>query len=592
MGSLAPWTFFLLGALVLPFVPQRFRPAAFLAAPLLAYFSMLSLSSGSHWVVPFLDMELVMLRVDRLSMAFGYVFVIISFLGGIYAFHVRDTRQQIGALLYAGTALGVVFAGDLLTLFLFWEIMAVSAVMLIWARGTRQSSDAGMRYLLVHFFGGSVLLAGIILHLVTTGSLLFNPFEGGTAANLILFGFALNAAIPPLHAWLADAYPEATVTGSVFLSGFTTKVAVYVLCRGFAGYEILIWAGAIMAVYGVVFAFLENDIRRLLSYHIVSQVGFMVSGVGIGTEMAINGATAHAFAHVLYKGLLFMGAGAVLYTTGRSKLTELGGLYKAMPSIVMLYMIGAFSISGAPLMSGFVSKSIIVYAAELSSIGAVVLLLNFASVGTFSSIALKLPYFTWWGRDSGIKPAPAPMGMYVGMSLTAAGCVAMGVYPALLYDILPYPTDYAPYTPGHLAKTLQLLAFTAFGFWFLIEKIRVESAITIDTDWVYRRPASAIHKMLVGTVQGYAGILDRFGRPIVTCLVEASRNPVANLQNIALTVKTYFKGPLPGKASGSAGSPPPFNPDLYRGPFGYLLAVVLVFMIVLSAWAIVAALTS
>ena len=591
MSSLAPWTFFILGALVLPFVPQRLRPAGFLAAPLLAFFSLLNLSSGSHWVVPFLDMELVMLRVDRLSMAFGYVFVIMAFLGGVYAFHVRDTSQQVGALLYAGSSVGVVFAGDLLTLFLFWEIMAISAVMLIWARGTQESSDAGMRYLLVHFFGGSVLLAGILLHLVDTGSLLFNLFEGGAAANLILFGFALNAAIPPLHAWLADAYPEATVTGSVFLSGFTTKVAVYVLCRGFAGYEILIWGGVIMALYGVVFAVLENDIRRLLAYHIVSQVGFMVAAVGIGTETAINGATAHAFAHVLYKGLLFMGAGAVLYTTGRSKLTELGGLYKAMPLIAGLYMIGAFSISGFPLMSGFVSKSIVVYAAELSSLGAVVLLLNLASVGTFLHTGLKLPYFTWWGPDRKIKPGPAPTGMYVGMALTAAGCVAIGVYPALLYNLLPHPIDYAPYSPGHLAKTMQLLAFTAFGFWFLIEKLGGEATITVDTDWVYRRPAAAVYRLLVGAVQGYAGILDRHGSPIVTYLVEASRDPVARLQNAASILQAYFKGPMV-KASGSAGKPPPFNPDLYRGPFGYMLAVVLVFMIVLSAWAIVASLAS
>ncbi len=591
MSSLAPWTFFFLGALVLPFVPQKLRPAAFVAAPVIAFFSLLNLGSGSHWIVPFLDVELVMLRVDRLSLAFGYVFVIISFLGGVYAFHVRDIKQQAGALVYAGSSLGVVFAGDLLTLFLFWEIMAVSAVTLIFARGTRESSSAGMRYLLVHFFGGSVLLAGILLHLLNTGSLLFNLFEGGTAANLILFGFALNAAIPPIHAWLPDAYPEATVTGSVFLSGFTTKVAVYVLCRGFAGYEILIWAGAIMALYGVIFAILENDIRRLLAYHIVSQVGFMVCAVGVGTEIAINGATAHAFAHVLYKGLLFMGAGAVLYTTGRSKLTELGGLYKTIPIIAWLYMIGAFSISGVPLMSGFVSKPIIIYAAELSSLGAAALLLNLASVGTFSSIALKLPYFTWWGPDRKIKPRPAPTGMYLGMALTAAGCVAIGVYPALLYNVLPHAIDYAPYTPGHLSKTIQLLAFTAFGFWFLIEKISVKDVITVDTDWIYRKPAAAARKLLLGTLQGYAGVLDRYGRPIVTYLVKASRNPVGHMQNAFAAIQKTFSG-TPGKSSESPGPLQPFNPDLYRGPFGYMLVVVLVFMIVLSAWAVGAALTS
>jgi multicomponent Na+:H+ antiporter subunit D len=290
--------------------------------------------------------------VDRLSLAFGYVFVIMGFIGGVYGYHVKDSLQQVSALLYVGSSLGVVLAGDLFTLIFFWEIMAISSLFLIWARRTRDARKAGFRYLLVHAFGGSALMAGILLHLRQTGSLLFTHFDGGVASYLILLSFALNAAVPPLNGWLPDAYPEGTVTGSVFLSAFTTKVAVYALARGFAGLELLMWSGAIMAVYGVVFAFLANDGRRLLSYHIISQVGYMVCGVGIGTQMAVNGATAHAFAHILYKGLLFMGMGTVLYATGRNKMTELGGLFKKMRLTLLFFMVGAFSISGVPLFSG------------------------------------------------------------------------------------------------------------------------------------------------------------------------------------------------------------------------------------------------
>ncbi|MGB2877617.1 MAG: proton-conducting transporter membrane subunit, partial [Dehalococcoidales bacterium] len=352
---------YIIGAVLLPVLPRQIRSAFCLIVSALAFVILINLETGASLTFPFLNYELMVCRIDRLSLAFGYVFVIMGFLGGVYGYHVKESLQQVAAMLYVGSSLGVVFAGDLFTLIFFWEIMAISSLFLIWARRTRESRKAGFRYLLVHAFGGSALMAGVLLHLQQTGSLLFTHFDGGVASYLILLAFALNAAIPPLNGWLPDAYPEGTVTGSVFLSAFTTKVAVYALARGFAGLELLIWAGAIMAVYGVVFAFLANDGRRLLSYHIISQVGYMVCGVGIGTAVAVNGAIAHAFAHILYKGLRFMGMGTVLYATGRNRMTELGGLFKKMWPTLIFFMVGAFSISGVPLFSGFVSKSMVIY---------------------------------------------------------------------------------------------------------------------------------------------------------------------------------------------------------------------------------------
>jgi multicomponent Na+:H+ antiporter subunit D len=281
----------------------------------------------------------------------------------------------------------------------------------------------------------------------------------------------------------------------VFLSAFTTKAAVYVLARGFGGYEVLVWVGVVMALYGVVYAVVENDIRRLLGYHIISQVGYMVAGVGVGTADAINGATAHAFAHILYKGLLLMGAGAVLQATARSKLTELGGLARSMPIVLILYLVGAFSISSVPLFSGFVSKELVVEAAALDGRGAVVQLLKLASVGTFLHTGLKLPYFTWYGPRRDLTPAPIPWTMYVAMGLTAAINVAIGVQPSLLYDVLPFPVDYEPYTAAKVVETIQLLTFTGFGFWLLLEKVGGEPTVTLDTDWLYRglpRMATAV----------------------------------------------------------------------------------------------------
>ena len=487
ISNLPPALFFILGAILLPLLPQKIRSGAYLVFPILAFATVANLEVGAGLVVPVLNWDLVLLQVDRLSLAFGYVFIIMTFLGGIYAFHVKDVGQQSASLLYAGSSLGVCFAGDLLTLFVFWELMMVGSSLLIWSRRTARSGRAGTRYFLTHFVGGILLLAGIWFHLENTGSLMIGPLTGGVASYLILICFVMNAAVPPLHAWLPDAYPEGTVTGSVFLSAFTTKVAVYTLIRCFAGFELLIWAGIIMAVYGVVFAILQNDIRRLLSYHIVSQVGYMVAAVGIGTEMAINGATAHAFTHILYKALLFMGAGAVLYTTGRSKLSQLGGLARSMPLIMTLYMIGALSISAFPLFSGFVSKSMVVYAAGQNKLGVIVLLMYLVSIATFLSVGLKLPYFTWFGPDRSLKSAASPVGMYISMTLTAGLCIAIGVYPSLLYDLLPFKVEYAPYTTAKVVETMQLMVFTGFGFWLLIHKLEGKNYITLDTDWFYRR---------------------------------------------------------------------------------------------------------
>jgi multicomponent Na+:H+ antiporter subunit D len=334
-----------------------------------------------------------------------------------------------------------------------------------------------------------------------------------------------------------------------------------------------------MAVYGVVFAGLENDIRRLLAYHIISQVGYMVAGVGIGTAVAINGATAHAFAHILYKALLFMGAGTVLYTTGRSKLTELGGLARLMPLTLVLYMVGAFSISGFPLFSGFVSKSMVIHAAELNHMGVVVLLLNLASVGTFLHTGLKLPYFTWFGPNRSLKPAPTPRNMYVGMSLTAAVCLAIGVYPALLYNLLPYAVDYQPYTATHVLETMQLLVFTGFGFWLLIKKLGGEATITLDTDWFYRRPSRLAYNWCVVPLSRLFATVESFVLYLTGCLVKISANPVGCLIGSARLARcVFFGGELPRH------EPLTFDPGRYRLSIGIMVLVVLACFVILIVW--------
>jgi multicomponent Na+:H+ antiporter subunit D len=420
------------------------------------------------------------------------------------------------------------------------------------------------------------------MHITQTGSIEFNHMDAGIASYLILIAFCINAAVPPLHAWLADAYPEGTVYGSVFLSAFTTKTAVYALARGFSGWEILIWAGVIMAIYGVIYAVLENDTRRLLAYHIISQVGYMVAGVGIGTMVAINGVSAHAFTHILYKGLLFMGAGAVLYATGRSKLSELGGLAKFMPGILILYMVGAFSISGVPLFSGFVSKSMIIYAAGLSGLGLVVLFLNLASVGTFLHTGLKLPYFTWFSKpvyEKNVKPVPLPPGMYVAMGLTAALCIVIGVYPQLLYNILPYPVDYNPYTANHIVEAVQILVFTGIGFYLLINQLKGKNTISLDTDWFYRRPAKLAYHVFVDSISRFFGWVESKILQLVKSVLKVSTNPMGYLSN---TIGSAGKrvGGVTGKDHAD------YDPDKQRMPLEFMGLLVLLVFIGLLAWSL------
>ncbi|MBY4609468.1 Na(+)/H(+) antiporter subunit D [Rhizobium sp. 9T] len=483
-----PALLFILGALPIPFLRGSIRKAYLLLIPALAILAVVTMQPGNYGAASFLGQQIQIAKVDKLSSVFATVFTIMALIGTVYALHLHRPGQHVAAFVYVGSALGVVFAGDYLTLYLSWEGMAFASAYLVFAQGGRQAISAGFRYLMVHITGGVVLLGGIIVYGLSTGSLLFGPIGGmGAGAYLILAGFLLNAAVPPLNAWLTDAYPEATVTGAVFMSAFTTKTAVYVLARAFPGTELLVWLGTAMALYGVIYAVLENDCRRLLAYHIVSQVGYMVAGVGIGTEMAVNGATSHAFAHILYKALLFMGAGAVIYVTGRRKLTELGGLYKTMPLTVALYMVGAFAISAFPFFSGFVSKSMVIAAAGQDHRALVVLALTMASSGTFLHTGLKLPYYMFFGTDRKLEAREPPRNMLVAMGMAAVLCIAIGVFPQPLYALLPYPVDFEPYTGLHVTESLGVLMFTAFGFVLFLRALDPANTISIDTDWFYRK---------------------------------------------------------------------------------------------------------
>ena len=512
-SSIPPFLIFFLGALLVPFLRDapRLRAVWLILIPVVGALNVWGLQEGFEVQYQLLGYTLTPVRADRLSLLFGYLFHLGAFIAIIYSLHLKKgdspTLQHTSAVVYAGSALGAVFAGDFITLFVFWELLAISSVFLIWTRRTPRAVSAGMRYLLVHVVSGVTLLAGAMVHAHQTGSLDFGPMGlEGLAAWLVFLAIGVKAAFPLAHSWLIDAYPEGTPTGTVFLCAFTTKVAIYALARGFAGEEVLIYIGAVMACFPIFYAVIENDLRRTLSYSMINQIGFMVCGIGVGTTLAVNGAVAHAFNDVLFKSLLFMSMGAVMHMTGKTKASDLGGLYKTMPWTAGLCIVGALSISAVPLFNAFVSKSMIMSALLEEHHYWIWPVMLFASAGVVEHAGIKIPYFAFFAHDSGIRTQDPPRNMLVAMGIGALACLAIGIWPNLLYSLLPGEVDYTAYSYTHILTQVQLLCFAiaavaAFHLWKIYPaEIR---SVNLDADWVYRRAAVKVTRF-TGSVVGAA----------------------------------------------------------------------------------------
>jgi len=526
--NIHPGLLMIVGAVLVPFSRGWSRSALVILLPLLALYIIWHLPTGLGSQIAFLDYSLTLVLADNLSRLFAIAFALMTFAGMLFCCRQASTLELVAALVYAGSALGAVLAGDLITLFVFWELMAIGSTLVIWANGTQQAWRASLRYLQVHLFGGVLLMAGIAGHVQATGSIdLVIMTPDSLAGWLILAGFLINAAAWPVSAWLPDAYPASSFSGMVFLSAFTTKTAVYVLLRMFPGTELLIVLGGIMAIYGIIYALLENNIRRVLAYSIVNQVGFMLIGIGIGTDLALNGAAAQAFVHILYKGLLLMTAGAVMYQTGKEKCTDLGGLFQSMPLTTACAVIGALTVMAFPLTSGFVTKAMISSAAAKEHLVWTWLLLQVGSAGAVLHAGLKYPWFVFFHRDTGLRPSEPPVNMRLAMILLAFFCLLIGMAPCSLYRLLPFGAGYEPYTPDHVLAQLQLLLLAAVAFFLLLRFIPPRAGIMLDTDWLYRRgsvyllkPGLAIgagiarawYRLLNGILTGSKGLLSLLGR--------------------------------------------------------------------------------
>ncbi len=532
--DLTPGLYMILAAVAVPWIPHHFRQIFMLLAIGLSAFG-LSAGEGVHWSIPIMGQELILHQSDRLTLPFGIIFHIAAALNVIYGWHERRSMEHTAGLAYAGAAIAAVHAGDLISLFIWWEVTAVTSVFLLLAVGGDRARNTAMRYLLVQVASGVLLIAGAAFYWRETGSWAFELMQLGSLGTWLIFlAFGIKAAFPFLNGWLQDAYPEASAIGTVMLSAFTTKLAIYALARGFAGTEYLIYIGAAMTVFPVFFAVIENNLRRVLAFSLNNQLGFMTVAIGVGSELAINGAVAHAFAHIIYKALLFMSMGAVLHRVGTTNASALGGLYKSMPYTMVFCVIGAVSISAFPLFSGFVAKALIMSALGYEGLVVIYIILLAASAGVLEHSGIKIPYFTFFGHDGGHTVKEAPFNMLVAMGIAAILCISIGVMPTLYYQLLPYPMAYNPYDASHVIGQMELLVFAMLAFIFLIRcglyPPEIPSTV-LNTDWFYRRLAPIIVRPVISSLLSLAAMLDRIMIKIGTKGINLARivssHPVA-----------------------------------------------------------------
>ncbi|MGB1772656.1 MAG: Na(+)/H(+) antiporter subunit D [Planctomycetota bacterium] len=538
---------FVVGALLCFLLGGIARKVIAIATPVVGLLGLLGLPYGTSFPVSFFGFDLILVELDKLSYLFALLFHIAGIIGVLYALHIKSRVETSAALLYAGSAVATVLAGDLVTLFIGWEMLALTSAFIVWARDSEKALAIGSRYLVFQVLSGLSLLAGLLIHHQAGGSLLISDLGvldlASPGVPWILLAFGVKAGFPMLHTWIVDTYPAASATGTVFLSAFTTKTAVYALARFFPGTEELITIGAVMTFFPIFYAVIENDLRKVLSYSMINQIGFMVVGIGIGTEMAVNGAVSHAFNDVLFKGLLFMSMGAVMHVTGKTRGTDLGGLWRKMPITTLLCLVGAASISAVPFFSGFVSKSMIMSAALYEGHVWLWFLLLFASAGVLEHAGIKIPYFAFFAHDSKLEAKEPPVNMLLAMAVGAALCIYIGCNPGWLYGMLPFTVTYEPFTTSHVLTQVQLLLFASLSVVVLMKTGTYPPELVrenLDFDFFYRKGGRLLGWIVDNPIGRGAARLSRF------ILDEAPAKVLGLVQKIPAHPPVHWQMVLPG----------------------------------------------
>lgn len=572
-----PGIFLILCGIIAAILPAKWRKIPLIGGPAISFIMLLVTPLGTtDKLIVFNRYALEYLNVTQENYMFLFVFILIALVGGIYAAHTKGRLETFCALNYAGAGISVALAQDWLTMLIFWEYMAVTSLCLVWCNHTPESTKAGFRYLVMHMLGGNLLLFGVLLK-IFHGSMSIECLTGQYDLSfwLIFLGIAINAAVVPLHTWLPDAYPESTITGGVYMSSFTTKVAILSMLRVFSGEQFLIVLGVIMMLYGAIFALMENNIRRVLSYHIISQLGFMVIDIGVGGQIGANGATAHAFSHILYKALLFMCAGAIIQATGLKKITQLGGLAKKMPVVCVCFFIAALSITGVPPFAGFTGKSVSMLAGQATGSTLLEMLLLLGSIGTALSLLFKMGYFTFFGEDKGIKVKPIPKNMYVAIIAGAGLCVLFGVAPNLAYNMLPYPEHYHIYSLHHVLEYTQMIPAALLAFMLFLKKMGPHDTITLDFDWFIRVPFKKGFYALSGLLSNIQAKHDGFGMKFQRKIGLAAANPLKNTPNKGRQLESRQVNPNR------------FDEDSYRPQIGGGMLAVFITVIIVGLFILI-----
>jgi len=516
---LHPATGFFLLALVLPFFRGRLWRWLLFVPPLYAIFLAFRMKLGSYWVLSYVGQNLVLGRVDSLSLSFVVLFSLMTVICTLFAFHVREKAHHAASLFYMGASFGCILAGDYWTLYIFWQLMTLSSAFLIWFSRRPRSAEAGFRYMLLLLLSIVLLLTGILLRQRVVGTFVFESADAHMMWHfdwLILAAFCINGAVVPFHAWLTDAYPEATVPGAVFLSVFTTTTAVYALTRCFVGLQALVILGVVMALYGAFYALTVNNIRRILAYLMVSQGGFMLTGIGMDTKMGLGGAMALVYAHAFYNALLFMATGCLMHMAKEEYLSRLGGLASKVPIILACTVVGALSMSAMPILNGFVAISLILEAAWHQS-PVLAMALTLALAGTFTAVGLRLPYFAFWSKkpSKGKMHNPLPVNMSVAMVLTSLCCIIQGIFPRLLYLRLPVLVEANPFTLWKILGAFLFLGLISFVFIFVRKGLAPGPRRLPDFDLLYRFMGRGVVGILSRPVAWMDGIWTNLYRTVV-----------------------------------------------------------------------------
>ncbi|MBL8548407.1 MAG: hypothetical protein JNJ73_00375 [Hyphomonadaceae bacterium] len=508
--ALNPGFALVIGAGLALAAPQAIRTTLMALSGIAACALILAPPFGDYDRFAQIGLQLVPLRLDALSQIFGLSFAIGAILISFAASYRRRRMEDVAIMLMAGGATSAAFAGDLISFVAASEVSALAGAWIVFSAGGRAALESGVRLLIWQGLGGLLLFSGIALHLADGFNSAFTRLPADSVGGaLCLAGLGIKAAAPFAHVWFREALSTSSPTGAAALSLFSAKLALYGLARGFTGESILSPAGAAMAVMGALMALADEDLRRALAFSLIGQIGLVIAAIGVGAPLALAGAAGHVFTTSIAYVLLVLAAGVVCERAGTTRMSELPRVIAPMPFTAILVLLGGLSAAAIPGFAGYISESLALEAIARSGRFWSWVAIAAASAGVVAFAAVRLPALFLGGR--GATQAGAPFGVLLAMALGAFLCIAIGLAPGWLLEILPpAPVAYDAYAIDRLGERLEFKAAAAAGFagllWLGLTHGRRERWLN-DVDAFYRGPlAAAARELGRFSQQVYGGV--------------------------------------------------------------------------------------